>query len=742
MRFVRRLFPKENVSVSPGDFCVVLMELVFGIKEAAAGTLIKAKGTILPTSKLGGLAFEMFGEFTIHPQYGPSFDAHIASPILPNELDGLKAVLGMGLIRGIGPKTAARIVERFKDDTLRILEEEPERLLAIKGINERTIALLRESNWGLSRDLQSAVAFLGEKGLSVTLALRVGKMWRGQTIEIVSKNPYALCAVDGIGFIKADEIAKNMGIEEALDARRIEAGVDFVFVEIANEGHLCYSHRSMVLRAMKILRVGNIAGAEGVVVTVINKMIRDQKIKSLALGDKLFLYSIAGFEAETKTAEILLSLLKKETTSNNVVHAGPLVEDKCEEMSVCLAPEQQRAIESALEHKISIITGGPGTGKTTVLKVLLAAYNGDDDKEHRKELHLMAPTGRAARRMTESTGISATTIHGALGLRINDDGSDQDLVKLDGMVVVDEMSMVDSYLMFKLVSSLQPTARLVMVGDVDQLPSVGPGAVLKSLIESGVVPVTRLTKTFRQSGGSIIITNAMRINQGDACLEEKIGEYRSVYVTSEEQQATVIREYQENVLKYGQSQTVLLTPLRVRGELSSNTLNAKLQKLMNPARADKNELLLRKKGKDVKNAQDEDSVIREGDPVMAKKNFSHMDISNGDVGRVEEVSGRVVRVYFDAERTYDISGEDLSALDLAYASTVHKSQGSEYACVIMVCSSAHTFMLKRNLLYTGVTRAKNECIVVGDKVAVAHAIRTLDASRRGTFLSVLLQKKS
>jgi len=731
VKFMRRIYPQTD-SIGIDTFCVSLMVLDEPFKELGKGEVLKVSGVGIPSTP-SGLVYEILGEYEQHEKYGDSLKAAMVSPIMPTTLSGIKAILASGLIEGIGKKTAEKIVDTFGKETLLIIEAQPEKLLQIKGVSERMVAKIKASNIALSRELHAAVEFLQEKEFSVQMAIRIGKHFRGRTVEVLTQNPYAITEIEGIGFQRADAFARKMGITERLDPRRVEAGLMCCFSEIQNEGHLCYSEKATVVRTLKIL---------GCCITDINtRAINDQIGRAKSNGKimlhrhdgKDFLYSVGAYRAEDKAAASLSSLIRRKPENRHdekVIRR--LIGNVCNRLMVCLDDLQEAGIVAALMNNVSIVTGGPGTGKTTLLNVLVETFQDFEDLP----VTLLAPTGRAARRMSEATGKDARTIHSALGLRPGESETSMDVSLFEGLVVVDEMSMVDGYVFKNLVTNLGLSARLVLIGDVDQLPSVGPGAVLKSLIQSGRIPVTRLSKTFRQKGGSAIIGNAARINAGETDLEEVEGEFQMIEINGEEaQQKAVIEAYLDGRKKYGQDNIVLLTPFRKRGALSCNVLNNMLQKIINPE-SNGNATI---KIFGAKEASDQELCFRIGDPVTAKKNFVEKDISNGDVGTVTEIDGRIMHVKFDDDREFDISGEELYAFDLAYATTVHKSQGSEYKMVVMVCSSAHRRMLKRNLVYTGLTRSKIESRVIFDQNALKTAVATVDQERRGTFLASMLQ---
>lgn len=741
-RFKYRIYPNAKIKTVPADaFCVSLMELTEPFSEGnyESGQTIRVAGVSIPSMACGDLTYEIMGEFEESPKYGKSLKAKLVCPIMPSELSGIKAVLSSGIVPGIGPKTAEKIVDFFGKDTLRIIESEPIRLLEMRGISERLINRIRDANFSLSRELQEAVIFLQSHGVPTKTALRIGNHFRDKTEEVLTQNPYRATEVEGVGFVRADAIAKSMGLQDPLDLRRVEAAIHQALLDIYPEGHMCYSQTATRIKALNVLGVaGNAINAETVNAGM-DAMIHDRKIVVHEYEQKTFLYLPSSFFAETSTAMSLAALARSRASVEvGSVRIERIVKDACRDLRICLDKTQEEAVVNSLWKKVSIITGGPGTGKTTILKAMVAAYK----KIESKEVHLMAPTGRAARRMCESTGERASTIHSALGLTPVEEVGKKCSVELDGLVVVDEVSMVDGFLMSALAKSLAPTARLVLIGDVDQLPSVGPGAVLKNLIGSGVIPVTRLVKTFRQKGGSVIIANTSRINRGDDQLEEVPGEFLIRHCAEKEQQEEAIRAYLYGVKKYGLSETALLTPFRRHGDLACNTLNPRIQGILNPPDGKKAEI-------QIHHGKPEDGALpllfRVGDPVIASMNFLGKDISNGDIGIIEKIEERAMVVRFDAERAYEISGESLFSFDLAYAMTIHKSQGSEYACVVLVCSSAHKRMIKRNLIYTGLSRSKKEVITVTDPPgppgsgALYLAANTPDTSKRGTFLSHFLR---
>lgn len=654
-----------------------------------------------------GETVKLSGEWIIHPQYGRQFRIDGFTPIYPVTVTGIAKYLGSGLIKGIGPVTAKRIVNVFKEKTLEIIENDIKKLGRVSGVGRKRIKMIAQG-WQEQKAIKDVMLFLQSNNISVNYAVKIYKTYRDRSIQIVNHNPYQLTYdIRGIGFKTADKIAENMGIKSN-DARRIRAGIIYVLSESNKNGHVYLPLDNLIMDCVKILEVDLQSND-----SVFSALETDKLI--IRKAEKVYLPAL--YYAEKGIATGINRLLEKpKSAETEKFKSLRLHQDYYSE-------EQLQAIRAAVKENILIITGGPGTGKTTTLLGIIDVY-----KQLKKRILLAAPTGRAAKRMAEVIGLEAKTIHRLLDFsprdmtfKINADNPLQ-----TDVLVVDEGSMIDTVLMNNLIKAVPASTTLIIVGDIDQLPAVGAGNVMKDLIDSGKIPVTVLTKIFRQALKSRIITNAHRINKGilPDITVKKNSDFFFIEEDNVEKIPNLILELVKTRLpqKYGFDPMLdiqILTPM-YRGESGALNLNDLLQSEINP-----NTKVLNRAGK----------KFKVGDKVMQLVNNYTKEIFNGDIGYLKNINleDQTVTISFD-KRLVEFDFNDLSDLTLAYAVSVHKSQGSEYPCVILAMTTQHYMLLQRNLFYTAVTRAKKLMIVMGMKKALAIAVKNDNVGKRFTSL--------
>jgi len=673
-----------------------------------------------------GETVRCFGHWKNHLVHGRQFEVDHFHVEVPADIVGIQKYLGSGLIKGIGPKYSGRIVERFGADTLAIIEASPEKLLEIPGLGAKRLEKIK-SCWQEQRSIRDVMVFLQTYGVSPVFAQKIFKTYRDQSIATVKENPYSLARdIFGIGFKTADALAQKMGI--ARDSpQRLDAGIEYVLSQLSNEGHVCYPVDEFLLEAEKILEV--LSGLLEERLSVLGDEGRLELRELLQEGKKkAFVWLKPLFNAEMGIARELMRL-KKGHSRLRTIDAERAIKWVQEQLNIQLAPNQLKAVASSVTGKLHIITGGPGTGKSTITNAILSITLKLTDK-----ICLAAPTGRAAKRMSEITNHKASTIHSLLEFDFKTMGFKHNRENpLDAdLVIIDEASMIDTYLMYSLLKAIPDQARVVFVGDIHQLPSVGPGNVLKDMISSLSLPVTTLNEIFRQAAGSHIITNAHRINRGifPQLYNGKDSDFFFMECQENQEVLEAIIKLVSQRLpnRYGfnpASEIQVLAPMK-KGMIGTENLNQALQQILNP----KDTALFRAGFK-----------FQEGDKVMQIRNDYKKEVFNGDIGFIQEIDSdeqQVIVRFEEREVVYDYS--DLDELILAYAISIHKFQGSECPCIVMPVHTSHFMLLHRNLLYTGITRGKKLVVLVGTKKAIAIAVKKDDVMKRHTSLQQTLME--
>ena len=682
--------------------------------------LVTVVGT-MPDTHVGSV-LSLEGIWKMDARYGRQFSVEKFEETLPATVYGIEKYLGSGLVKGVGPKFAKRIVEKFGKDTLNIIEDTPDKLLTVQGIGKVRVDRIKTS-WQEQKEIKNIMLFLQSHEVSTSHATKIFKTYGSESIAIVKENPYRLADdIWGIGFKTADSIAQKMGIDKGKFVR-LRSGIFYTLNKLAEAGH-CYATREQLIgKARELLEV-----EDAELEITLDEMIRTNDVIREVAGEQEAVYLPPYYFSESGCAKRLFRLMscgKKKSED-----AEEILKKVAASSEITYDEIQWKAVKTAISSKVMVLTGGPGTGKTTTTLGIISAY-----KQAGCQIILAAPTGRAAKRMSEATGMEAKTIHRLLEYKPPEGYQKNEEYPLEGdVLILDECSMIDIMLMYNLLKALPEQMSLILVGDIDQLPSVGAGNVLRDIIDSGCVPVVRLTRIFRQAQGSRIIMNAHRINKGESIDMRGGKDSDFFFVTKESNQEVVdtISQYcRTNLPKYYHVDPLqdiqVLTPMQ-RGECGAVNLNQVLQEAMNPSK-----IFLRRGG----------TQYRLKDKVMQIRNDYDKEVFNGDIGTITkvDVEERELTVLFDErEVVYDVT--ELDELALAYAVTIHKSQGSEYPIVVMPFTMSHFVMLQRNLLYTGVTRAKKILVLVGEKKAVYYAIKNETTTGRNTMLARRLQPDS
>ena len=718
-QFERLIYPQNVSSIDAGSFMIAVYRPCENIRDSAGNmvTQVKAVGYCLPIAD--NLRYELQGHWSKNPKHGVQFEVENYDEVITPTKEGIIAYLSSGQIKGIGPKMAEKIYDAFGLTALDVLDKEPERLLAISGISSAKLKKICDS-YLANRGARDVVAFLTPHGITPNRAVKLYKEYGDRAMDIVKNHPYQLCEIAGIGFKTADRIAMSMGFDQ-LSVERVDEGILYALTDAEGKGHLCMEKHAFIKACLKVLDTPQLT----------EDMVANRAAR-LVYSGKLVSYQGNVYRSKTAYAESnLAELLSRQLRSARSHSYGDLdaaLDAEELRMKVKFAPEQREAVKMALTQGVSVITGGPGTGKSMILRAILDIYRRQNPG---KEICLCAPTGRAARRMEQATGLGASTVHKALGLLAGEDGDYGEPQALDAdIILVDEVSMMDIYLAGRLLEAVKSRAQVVLIGDSDQLPSVGPGAVLSEMIASGRIPVVRLDKVFRQNDGSRIAVNAKLIRHGNLSLEYG-NDFRFVDSANLSDSASRIAElYMQEVARYGVDNVAMLSPYRQKTETGVNALNEMLRELVNPPDEGKPEVVCGKR------------KFRVGDKVMQVKNFE--DVSNGDIGYIRNIfkfgDETTVCVDFGDGRNMEYDSSELDMLDLGYASTIHKAQGAEYQSVIINLQCAHHIMLTRPLIYTAITRGKDRVIIVGERRALCISIKKTDIEKRGTCLAHRLQE--
>jgi len=686
--------------------------------------LVTVVGNLM--APIPGEIIKMDGEWVNHPRYGEQFKVDRYKSLVPASVYGIQKYLGSGLIKGIGPVMAKRIVERFGKETLDVIEKEIEKLAEVDGIGEKRIGMIQQA-WEDQKEIREVMIFLQTHEVGSGYAAKIFKQYGNRSIMVVKENPYRLATdIFGIGFLTADRIAEKLGFSRDSELRA-EAGILYVLNQLADEGHVYYPYEPLVQKCQEILGVDQgvivkamsvIAESRMIVIDDLKKDVDDFREKNKAV------YLAKFYLSETSIVTRMKTLIRTPKSIRNI-DFDKAIKWVQQHLPITLAEKQREAIQCAVENKVMIITGGPGTGKTTIINAILKVFSRINIK-----IMLAAPTGRAAKRMSEATGHAAKTIHRLLEYSIQKGGFQKnELSPLNcDLMIIDEASMIDTILMHHLLKAIPPGTTFILVGDVNQLPSVGAGNVLKDIIASGEMQIVELNEIFRQARESLIIVNAHRINNGllpsFKSFEQKLDDF---YFIEQEDPEAVLRILLELVKeriprRFGfdpVNDIQVLSPMH-KGIVGAGNLNRELQNVLNPG---------------------EDGVIRGGrnfrvhDKVMQIKNNYDKEVFNGDIGRITRIDteNQELVISFDGrDIPYDYS--DLDEIVLAYAVSIHKSQGSEYPAVIMPILTQHFVLLQRNLVYTAVTRGRKLVVMVGTMKALAIGVKNDKTQKRYTYL--------
>jgi len=675
-----------------------------------------------------GEILKLKGGWTVHPKFGQQFKSESYETVTPSTVGGIEKYLGSGIIKGIGPSAAGKIVKQFGEDTLRVLDEESYRLMEIPGIGPKTIERIKES-WAEQKEIRELLVFLQTYGVGTGYALRAWKQYGALAMQVLKENPYRLAAdIYGIGFATADKIASSLGFASDSPVR-VRAGVLHLLNKFVGEGNVFVPVSELTQALCELLGVSEGLAEQAIEQARLGEEIVAEWYKNEQGEDDIAIYLPAFQYAEEHSAKKLLTLLSN-PFSSQYANADRALSWAEQELGISFAGEQREAVKQAVTSQVMVITGGPGTGKTTLIKAILKLREANGYK-----VALAAPTGRAAKRMSEATGHEAKTIHRLLEY-IGNGGDNGDFLRDEhnplecDLLIVDEASMIDQILFYHLLQAIPPKASLILVGDVDQLPSVGAGNVLADVINSGVCPVARLSEIFRQAHESGIISNAHRINRGEMPIVDS--DYstglKDFYIIQQEDPELALETIKSLITEripksFGLNplnDIQLLTPMH-KGSAGTLKLNEELARVLNKSEG--------------ATVQKMNRVFREGDKVMQLRNNYDKDVYNGDIGIIYRINGEEQEVVVKMDSglvAYDFT--ELDELVHAYAISIHKSQGSEYPAVVIPFMTQHYIMLQRNLLYTAVTRGKKLVVIVGSRKAIAMALHNDKTAMRWTRL--------
>ncbi|CAM6000388.1 unnamed protein product [Sphagnum balticum] len=729
----QQLHQKEAAQTQPSPTAELLRgtveRIVFQSKEngfavfmlAVPAGLVTATGTV--PNIAAGQEVQLTGSWKLHKKFGKQFEASSCVPILPTTVNGLKKYLGSGLIKGIGKSYADKLVDHFGENILTIIDERPDRLHEVAGIGPKRVEQIAAA-WKDQKEVAAIMIFLQEKGISPTFAVKIYKRYREKAITVLQENPYKLADdIWGISFKTADQIARNLGMHIHAP-QRINAGLLFCISETTKQGHLYCTVERLKELAYELLAMQ--ADSYHLVEAALQGLHHQEKIITFTHEGTNYITLPNYYHAEMSCAEKLRFL--RDQRSPYQFNQAEIAQLLQKNLSIKLNADQQQGILTCLSNKVTIITGGPGTGKTTLIKQLLQIL-----MDHQVEFKLAAPTGRAAKRITESTGCAATTLHRLLEFDMSVMGfknHEKNPIKTN-FLIVDEASMIDIFLAHALIKAVPLTAHLIFLGDADQLPSVGAGNFFRDCMASGALPVVRLTEIFRQAHDSFIITNAHRINAGEFPVSAPAGTTRDFIFIKEEDPEQLPQHLNRLIFaqlpqyRINPATAMVLTPMN-RGPAGTLVLNSVLQGFFNPRATD----AITYAG----------ISYKVNDKVMQIRNNYDKAVFNGDIGVLQAINHE--DSYFDVvfdERLVRYEFDEINELMLAYAITIHKSQGSEYPAVIIPLFTQHFTLLQRNLVYTAITRAKKLCIIIGQVKALAIAIKNNKSVSRITFLHKFLQ---
>ena len=674
-----------------------------------------------------GVQLKLSGRWVTNTRFGRQIEFSHTEEMLPATSEGIRLYLSSGLIKGVGEEMASRIVKAFGTDTIRVLDEEPERLLKVRGVGKKSLACIRAS-WAEHRGIRDLLLFLQPHGITPAYAVRIYRAYGADALGIVRENPYRLAMdIQGIGFVTADAAARKLGFEHD-HPLRIQAGTLYVLQKSTDDGNV-YLPQTALMEAV----CAQLGVDEGLVDDALAALETDERIVREDMDmpcpggtqAETGVYLRRYFHCESKTAFYLQRLIRS-PKSIRFENPDVLVDKVVSELNISLAPEQLEAVRTAARSKVMVLTGGPGTGKTTIINAIIKLF-----AEVRARILLAAPTGRAAKRMAETSGREARTIHRLLEYSPKEDGfaRNEDSPLACGLLVVDEASMMDTLLFYHLLKAVPLGATLVLVGDVHQLPSVGPGNVLADIIGSGQVPVVELTEIFRQSAESEIIFNAHLINRGEVpsleSSKDRLSDFYFIHQNDPEKAADLMIDLVRNHIprRFGLDPVddiQVLTPMH-KGAVGAGLMNTRLQEALNP------------NGLEVRRGE---RAFRLHDKVMQIRNNYDKDVFNGDMGRISflDLADRTLSVTFD-DRVVPYEFDELDELTPAYAISIHKSQGSEYPAVVIPIMMQHYMLLQRNLIYTGATRGKRLVILVGESRALHMAVKNNKTRKRFTRLT-------